>query len=61
MKRLSLFVTVLTTAFVAATASAQTPAAGGAGQRAGGPPAPSNLQVMPKDIPRDQLLAQKGQ
>jgi tetratricopeptide (TPR) repeat protein len=58
MKRLSLFVTVLTTAFVAATASAQTPAAGGAGQRAGGPPALSNLQVMPKDIPRDQLLAQ---
>jgi hypothetical protein len=36
-------------------ALAQPPPAGG--QRAGGPPAPSNLQVMPKDIPREQLIA----
>lgn len=34
----------------------QPPAA--AGQRAGGPPPPpANLQVLPKDIPREQLLA----
>src|SRR5262245_29537648 len=38
-----------------AMASAQQPPAGG-GQRAGGPPAPTNLQVLPKDIPREQLL-----
>jgi hypothetical protein len=58
MKRLSWFVTAFATAVIAgATASAQAPAAGGAGQRAGGPPPPSNLQVMPKDIPRDQLIA----
>ena len=52
MKRLSLIVTF----FVAqgfSLAAAQTPA----GQRAGGPPPPSNLQVMPKDIPREQLIA----
>lgn len=38
-------------------ASAQTPAAGGAGQRAGGPPAPKNLQVLPKDMPQPQVVA----
>lgn len=54
MKRLSLIVTF---GLLAASASAQTPAQPPAGQRAGGPPAPSNLQVLPKDMPRDQLLA----
>jgi tetratricopeptide (TPR) repeat protein len=58
MKRWSVFVMVVAImSFAAVIASAQTPAAAGAGQRAGGPPAPSNLQVMPKDIPRDQLIA----
>jgi hypothetical protein len=37
-------------------ASAQAPAPAGGGQRGGGAPAPfQNLQVLPKDIPRDQL------
>ncbi len=39
---------------IASIASAQPPAPGG--QRAGGPPAPSNLQVMPKDTSREQVL-----
>ena len=43
-------------ALTSSLASAQQPPAGG-GQRAGGPPAPSNLQVMPKDISREQLIA----
>lgn len=40
----------------AASVSAQAPPPGAPGQRAGGPPAPSNLQVLPKDTPREQLL-----
>ena len=40
---------------------AQAPAQGGAAQAPGGgrgtPPAPTNLQVLSKDIPREQLLA----
>jgi hypothetical protein len=43
----------------ASLAGAQQPPPGG-GQRAGGPgagqPAPSNLQVLPKDTPREQVL-----
>jgi hypothetical protein len=41
---------------VASTARAQPPPAGG-GQRAGGPPPMSNLQIIPKDTPREQVLA----
>lgn len=40
----------------ASTANAQQPPAGG-GQRAGGPPPMSNLQIIPKDTPREQVLA----
>ena len=36
-------------------ALAQAPAGGG--QRAGGPPPASNLQILPKDMPREQLIA----
>jgi hypothetical protein len=37
---------------------AQTPPApAGGGQRAGGPPPLSNLQILPKDMPREQVLA----
>jgi hypothetical protein len=42
---------------------AQVPAQGGAAQAAGGgrggqaPPPPQNLQIMPKDVSREQLLA----
>ena len=36
-------------------AGAQAPPAGG-GQRAGGPPPMSNLQIFPKDAPREQVL-----
>jgi len=58
MRRLSSFVTAgLLTALAATAASAQTPAPPAGGQRAGGPPPPSNLQVLPKDTPREQLLA----
>lgn len=50
MKHLSLIVTLAVLA--AAPAAAQAP-----GQRGGAPPpAPSNLQVMPKDTTREQLL-----
>jgi hypothetical protein len=50
---LALFVTV------ASVASAQTPPAAGAGggQRGGPPPPMTNLQVFPKDTPREQVLA----
>ena len=43
-------------ALAGSVAAAQVPAGGG--QRAGGPPpaAPKNLQVLPKDIPRAELL-----
>jgi predicted Zn-dependent protease len=41
----------LTSALAIAQPPAQTPQA-----RAGGPPPPSNLQVLPKDISREQLL-----
>jgi tetratricopeptide (TPR) repeat protein len=59
VRRVFGFVTIVAIGwFAAVIAAAQTSAAPGTGQRAGGPPAPSNLQVMPKDIPRDQLIAQ---
>jgi hypothetical protein len=49
---------VLAAALLAAsTARAQPPPAGGAGQRAGGPPPLSNLQIIPKDTPREQVIA----
>ena len=42
----------------ASIAQAQAPAApAGGGQRAGGPPPMSNLQIFPKDTPREQVLA----
>jgi photosynthetic reaction center cytochrome c subunit len=44
----------------ASVAGAQTPppaGGAGAGQRAGGPPPMSNLQIFPKDAPREQVLA----
>jgi len=47
--------------FVASSAVAQQPppagTAAGAGQRAGGPPPMTNLQIIPKDAPREQVLA----
>jgi hypothetical protein len=48
--------------FTVSLASAQPPpaggaAGGGAGQRAGAPPPMSNLQIFPKDTPREQVLA----
>src|SRR5215471_4999194 len=46
---------VLATLLISAsTARAQQPPAGG--QRAGGPPPMSNLQIFPKDTPREQVL-----
>ena len=52
--RLSAIVTALSLACVvqavAQTAPAQPP------QGRGGPPAPSNLQILPKDMPREQLI-----
>lgn len=59
MKRLfgPLLATIL---FSGASASAQQPPAAGAGagggQRAGGPPPMSNLQIFPKDTPREQVI-----
>ena len=41
----------------ASAAAAQTPPAAGGGQRTGGPPPMSNLQIIPKDTPREQVLA----
>jgi hypothetical protein len=52
MRRLA-FVTV-GILLTASLATAQTPAGG---QRAGGPPPASNLQILPKDMPREQLIA----
>jgi predicted Zn-dependent protease len=47
--------------FVATSAFAQQPPPGGAppaaGQRAGGPPPMTNLQIIPKDAPREQVIA----
>jgi len=50
------FFSVALVLFSATLAAAQTPP-GGAGQPPQPPPAPKNLQVLPKDMPRDQLLA----
>ena len=54
----ALGVVVLTGVIAGAQAPAGGQAPGGGGQRGGGPPAepPKNLQVLPKDIPRQQLL-----
>jgi hypothetical protein len=54
MKHLS-GLALATLLFSASTAGAQQPPAGG--QRAGGPPPMSNLQIFPKDAPREQVLA----
>jgi hypothetical protein len=54
MKRLS-GLALATLLISASTASAQQPPAGG--QRAGGPPPMSNLQIFPKDTPREQVVA----
>src|SRR5262249_11370865 len=54
LTRVSVLVASLALTASVAVAQPQTPPAGG--QRAGGPPAPSNLQVMPKDITREQLI-----
>ena len=47
--------------FAASSALAQPPPAGGAapgaGQRAGGPPPMTNLQIIPKETPREQVVA----
>ena len=55
MKRLSglAFATLLATASIA---TAQQPPAAAGGQRAGGPPPMSNLQIFPKDTPREQVV-----
>jgi hypothetical protein len=54
MKRLS-GLALATLILSASTAGAQQPPA--AGQRAGGPPPMTNLQLFPKDTPREQVLA----
>jgi hypothetical protein len=54
MKRLS-GLALATLLLSASAAIAQQPPA--AGQRAGGPPPMSNLQIFPKDAPREQVLA----
>ncbi len=52
------FCTIATLLFSASHAMAQAPAApAGGGQRAGGPPPMSNLQIFPKDTPREEVLA----
>ncbi len=48
-------VALATFLLAASTAGAQQPPAGG--QRAGGPPPISNLQIIPKDTPREQVIA----
>jgi hypothetical protein len=53
MTRLSCFV-LATLVISASTAGAQQPPAGG--QRAGGPPPMTNLQILPKDSSREQVL-----
>jgi hypothetical protein len=53
MKRLSGF--ALATLLLGRRRLAQQPPAGG--QRAGGPPPMTNLQIFPKDAPREQVLA----
>jgi hypothetical protein len=53
MKRLS-GLALATLILSASTAGAQQPPA--AGQRAGGPPPMTNLQLFPKDTPREQVL-----
>jgi tetratricopeptide (TPR) repeat protein len=47
----------LALACVASSADAQQPPPAG-GQRAGGPPPMSNLQIIPKDTPREQVITQ---
>jgi tetratricopeptide (TPR) repeat protein len=53
---LALGVVALASSVVFAQGQATPPPAAAGGQRAGGPPAPSNLQILPKDISREQLL-----
>src|SRR3954467_674794 len=57
MKRLSLFVTIALLT-IATSAFAQVPAGRGVtgGVTVAQPPAPTNLQILPKDMPRDQVI-----
>jgi hypothetical protein len=56
MKRLT-GLALATLLLTASIATAQQPPAAGGGQRAGGPPPMSNLQIFPKDTPREQVVA----
>jgi hypothetical protein len=55
----STLVAALFLAGAAIAGAAQQPAQGGGGAqgRGGQPPAPTNLQVLPKDIPRQELIS----
>ena len=52
----SLAVTVAALVLAASAVSAQQPPAPAGGQRAGGPPPITNLQILPKDSSREQVL-----
>lgn len=47
---------IVTSSAALAQPGTAAPAQGAGGGRMGQPPAPSNLQVLPKDMPREQLL-----
>jgi len=55
MNRSTVLLFVVVT-LLAATARAQTTAPAAPAGRMGQPPAPSNLQILPKDMPREQLI-----
>ena len=54
----SLVAVVVTSVALAGTAEAQPPA--GRGGRGGAPEPPKNLQILPKDIPRPELIGVMG-
>ena len=62
MKRICLAIgaVLVAASLAAAQASPAQPAAGRSGQPQQPPPAPKNLQVLPKDTPREQVLQTMG-
>jgi tetratricopeptide (TPR) repeat protein len=57
MKRFAGFATSLCLFAASPALAQQPPAAPAAGQRAGGPPPMTNLQIIPKETPREQVVA----
>lgn len=60
MKRLIQLLVVVTPLILASAVQAQQPGGGRGGRGGALPEPPKNLQILPKDIPRNELIATMG-